>query len=178
MTTIAEGLRKGRSHLIIAAALAIGGTLVVRIEDRTLNREAGKPVPHQDFVPRAVGSITMPMAPLPPAIVPTPAAVPATAAAPPASTPAPTQPAANTPHADRAGRDIQLGAFDSNAVAQERWSGLAQRFAILSSLDHSVETVSSRHGTVHRLIAAAPDLASARDVCAAVRRGGAACFVR
>jgi len=43
--SIRENLRKGRSHLIIAAILIIAGTIVVRIEDRTLQTEAGKPIP-------------------------------------------------------------------------------------------------------------------------------------
>lgn len=40
-----ENLRRGRSHLIIAAVLIVAGAVVVTIEDRNLKRETGKPIP-------------------------------------------------------------------------------------------------------------------------------------
>jgi len=39
-----ENLRKGRSHLIIAAVLLVAGTIVVSIEDKALQRETGRPI--------------------------------------------------------------------------------------------------------------------------------------
>lgn len=59
--SFAANLRKGRSHLIIAAILLIGGHYVVRIENETLAREAEKPIPEHDLAPPA----TEPQASLP-----------------------------------------------------------------------------------------------------------------
>ncbi|WP_054946728.1 hypothetical protein [Novosphingobium sp. KN65.2] len=43
--SIRENLRRGRSHIITAVVLIVAGALVVQIEDRNLQREAGKPAP-------------------------------------------------------------------------------------------------------------------------------------
>lgn len=43
-----ENLRRGRSHLITAIILIVASIVIVRIEDRNLQREIGKPIPrHQ-----------------------------------------------------------------------------------------------------------------------------------
>ncbi|MCJ2188116.1 hypothetical protein [Novosphingobium beihaiensis] len=44
-----ENLRRGRSHLIIALIMIVAGVIIVNIEDRTLQEEAGKPVPDHAF---------------------------------------------------------------------------------------------------------------------------------
>ena len=49
--SIRENLRRGRSHLIIAAVLIIAGAIVVSIEDQTLHDEAGKPMPVHGALP-------------------------------------------------------------------------------------------------------------------------------
>lgn len=40
-----EGLRKGRSHLLMVAILAIAGSIIVGMEDDALQRETGKVPP-------------------------------------------------------------------------------------------------------------------------------------
>jgi hypothetical protein len=40
-----QNLRRARSHLITIVVLLIAGTIIVRIEDRNLAREIGKPKP-------------------------------------------------------------------------------------------------------------------------------------
>ena len=40
-----KGLRRGRSHLLMAAILAIAGSIVVSMEDDALERETGKAPP-------------------------------------------------------------------------------------------------------------------------------------
>lgn len=40
-----RNLRHARSHLIIVAVLIIAGAVIVQIEDRNLQQEAGKPIP-------------------------------------------------------------------------------------------------------------------------------------
>lgn len=44
-----RNLRRARSHLIIVVVLIVAGTLVVRIEDRNLNRETGKAIPQRSI---------------------------------------------------------------------------------------------------------------------------------
>lgn len=42
-----ENLRRGRSHLITAVVLIVAGVVIVNIEDRNLQRAAGKPLPER-----------------------------------------------------------------------------------------------------------------------------------
>ena len=41
-----EGFKRGRSHLIMAAILAIAGSIIVRMEDDALRQETGKAPRH------------------------------------------------------------------------------------------------------------------------------------
>ena len=43
--TFRENLRRARSHLIIVVIMLVAGYFVVRIEDRNLEQEIGKPAP-------------------------------------------------------------------------------------------------------------------------------------
>lgn len=46
-----DNLRKGRSHLITVAILLAASSVIVRIEDATLEREAHKPPPRSYMEP-------------------------------------------------------------------------------------------------------------------------------
>ncbi|MFC0303918.1 hypothetical protein [Rhizorhabdus histidinilytica] len=46
-----DNLRKGRSHLITVAILLVASSVIVRIEDSALQREAHKPQPRNQMVP-------------------------------------------------------------------------------------------------------------------------------
>ena len=45
-----RNLRNARSHLIIVVVLIVAGVIIVRIEDRNLKRETGKPIPEHGIV--------------------------------------------------------------------------------------------------------------------------------
>jgi pyruvate/2-oxoglutarate dehydrogenase complex dihydrolipoamide acyltransferase (E2) component len=104
-----------------------------------------------------------PAAPAPAAQAPAPA--PAPAQPHPAPAPAPQQPAA-------AGATIQLGAFSSQASANQAWSALAGRFRYLAPLTHSVVAAQVGGRTLYRLRASG---AGAADVCRRLQVAGEAC---
>ena len=85
--------------------------------------------------------------------------------------PAPTNAA---PAAGAGGGAIQLGAFSSQAAANNAWKALSGRFAYLSPLSHSVVSVSSGGKTLYRLRASGPD---ARGVCRRLEVAGENCVV-
>ena len=87
--------------------------------------------------------------------------------APPA--PRPPQPAPAAP-----GATIQLGAFSSQAGANQAWSGLSGRFGYLAPLSHSVVPVASGGRTLYRLRASGPDAAG---ICRRLQVAGEACSV-
>jgi sporulation related protein len=110
----------------------------------------------------------------------TPAPAPAPRPAPPAAAPAPTPPAPAPrpappapPRAPAAaGPTIQLGAFSSQAAANQAWSALSGRFRYLAPLGHSVVPVQAGGRTLYRLRASGADAAS---VCRRLRVAGEAC---
>jgi cell division septation protein DedD len=137
---------------------------------------------------------------VPEAPVTKPAAAPAAAPAPaPAAKPAPTpvaaKPAAPVQVAAKAlapvgkpapapapaaapvtgGAQIQLGAFSSEAKANEAWKSLSGRFTVLAPLAKSVAAVQSNGKTVYRLRASAGGQAS--SVCAKLKVAGETCLV-
>jgi len=89
--------------------------------------------------------------------------------APPA--PRPPQPA---PAQAAPGATIQLGAFSSQAGANQAWSGLSGRFSYLAPLSHSVVPVASGGRTLYRLRASGPDAAG---ICRRLQIAGEACSV-
>jgi cell division septation protein DedD len=105
--------------------------------------------------------------------VPAPAARPAPA---PAAAPAaaPSGPVRTT------GWSVQLGAFESLAVAQERWRTIARRHAGQLAAYDGISTSATVNGrTVYRLSATGfATRAAATSTCAAVARAGGDCFVR
>jgi cell division septation protein DedD len=74
---------------------------------------------------------------------------------------------------------VQLGAYDSNAIARENWSRLARRHAALSARD-GVSTVATVGGrSFYRLAATGyASRAEAVSACASIARVGGNCFVR
>lgn len=116
-------------------------------------------------------------------VVPTPAVTkPAPAPAKPAQVavrPAPVKaeqpkPEASTPPAG-GGSQIQLGAFSSEAKANEAWKSLSGRFGYLGALSKSVVPVTSNGKTVYRLRASAGGQAS--SICSKLKVAGEACVV-
>ncbi|HEV2746719.1 MAG TPA: SPOR domain-containing protein [Allosphingosinicella sp.] len=97
-----------------------------------------------------------------------PAAAPkqAPAAAAPAPKAAPAAPAA------AGGATIQLGAFSSQAGANNAWKALAARFGYLAPLSHSVTATASGGKTLYRLRASGPD---AKTLCGRLRVAGESC---
>lgn len=83
--------------------------------------------------------------------------------------PRPPQPATSAP-----GATIQLGAFSSQAGANQAWSGLSGRFRYLAPLSHSVVPVASGGRTLYRLRASGPDAAG---ICRRLQVAGEACSV-
>jgi hypothetical protein len=101
-----------------------------------------------------------------------PAQQPAQQAQPKAATPA--QPAPQRPAAPTAasGPTIQLGAFSSQAAAQNAWRALSGRFRYLAPLTHSVIPVQTGGRTLYRLRASG---AGSADICRRLEVAGESC---
>ena len=120
---------------------------------------------------------------------PAPAASQETAQASTASAPAPAarpeaSPAA-APEAEPAavassasGPVVQLGAFDSNAIAQNEWSRLSGKFgSLFSGKGQVIQEHQSNGRTYWRLrVAGFSDGSDAQNFCAAVKAGGTDCI--
>lgn len=74
------------------------------------------------------------------------------------------------------GAAVQLGAFDSEAVAEEMWARMSNGRAVLATLPHSVERVVAGGKTVFRLRAAVADGKAASALCDQLQRAKIACF--
>jgi hypothetical protein len=70
------------------------------------------------------------------------------------------------------GPAIQLGAFSSEAAAQNAWRNLSGRFRYLAPLSHSVSTVAAGGRTLYRLRASGPGSA---DICRRLEVAGETC---
>lgn len=88
----------------------------------------------------------------------------------PAAKPAPQAP----PAPAAAGATIQLGAFSSQAGANNAWKALSARFAYLGPLSHSVMPTASGSRTLYRLRASGSD---AKGICNRLRVAGEACTI-
>jgi hypothetical protein len=75
------------------------------------------------------------------------------------------------------GSQIQLGAYGSEAIARDSWTKLAKRYAYLSSLTTSIQSVSIGSTTLYRLRAKATDSASALQLCGKLKAAGENCMV-
>lgn len=102
---------------------------------------------------------------------PAPAA-PAPAAQAPAPAPAPAHPAPAPQAPAAAGATIQLGAFSSQAAANQAWSVLAGRFRYLAPLSHAVVAAQVGGRTLYRLRASGADAAG---ICRRLQVAGEAC---
>ncbi len=74
---------------------------------------------------------------------------------------------------------IQLGAFNTEAIAESQWKRhLARNEDLLQDLAHAVTTVESGGRTLYRLrVGPMPDRDRAADLCAALKARGDACIV-
>lgn len=86
----------------------------------------------------------------------------------------PAQPAAP---AGPAGSVVQLGAFDSQAIANEAWSSLSGRFGYLEGLTKIVVPAKVGGRTFYRLRAATSSSDQAKDVCARLKVAGENCLI-
>lgn len=102
-----------------------------------------------------------------PAPAPAPAAPKQQAPAAPAPAPAPARPAAG-------GATVQLGAFSSQASANNAWKALSGRFKYLAPLTHSVVPATVGGKTLYRLRATGAD---AKGLCGRLRVAGESCVV-
>jgi hypothetical protein len=93
-----------------------------------------------------------------------------TAQAPAAQPGAPARPAAS-------GAMIQLGAFSSEAAANQAWTRLSKRFAFLAPLSQSVVTADVGGAKYFRLRASAGNGAEAKDFCGKLKVAGENCLV-
>ena len=72
------------------------------------------------------------------------------------------------------GATVQLGAFSSQASANNAWKALSGRFRYLAPLSHNVVPVTSGGRPLYRLRASGPDAAS---LCGRLRVAGESCVV-
>ena len=70
---------------------------------------------------------------------------------------------------------IQLGAFSSEAKANQAWKTMAARFAYLKPLTSSVTPVKSGGGTLYRLRASAGG--DAETICGKLKVAGETCAI-
>lgn len=76
-----------------------------------------------------------------------------------------------------AGSVVQLGAFDSQAIANSAWTSLSGRFGYLEGLTKIVVPAKVGGRTFYRLRAATSSADQARDVCARLKVAGENCLV-
>ena len=98
-------------------------------------------------------------------------AAPAPTVRPPAPAPAPPRP---QPAPAASGATIQLGAFSSQAAANNAWRALSGRFRYLAPLGHSIVPVQSGGRTLYRLRASGADAAG---ICRRLEIAGDDCAV-
>jgi len=107
----------------------------------------------------------------PPPPAPAPAPVPPQAGAPKAAPPPPVK--ATEAPLPAGSHSIQLGAFNSAAVANSAWKSLSTRFKYLEPLSHSVTPVTVNGRMFYRLRASGPD---AKALCGRLRVAGESCI--
>jgi cell division septation protein DedD len=154
------------------------------IPEAPISRDTGKPAPQQatpapvPAKPVEVAKATP--APAPVKTVPVPAAKPAPVvapkpevakAAPPKPAPVKEEKAAAP---SSGGGSIQLGAFSSEAKANEAWKSLSGRFGYLGALSKSVVPVTANGKTVYRLRASG---GQGSAICSKLKIAGEACVV-
>lgn len=144
---------------------------VANIDASAVRTQALPPSNAAPGAPAAPAEKPAPTPPAPPAAAPKPAPVAKVADAKPK--PAPAIAAAPAPAASRAtGGTIQLGAFNSEAIATGEWSKLARQFPELGKLSRTVTTVEVGGKTLYRLRASG---VGAREACKALKSAGKPC---
>jgi cell division septation protein DedD len=131
---------------------------------------AAPPAAPVDLLPPADKASDPPHAALPPA----PRAS-AGAAARAVAQPAPPQAVTSAPASG--GTQLQLGAFSSQARAQEAWKLMGQRFSYLGGLAPAIVPTAHDGRTLYRLRTTAPTPAAARDICGRLKVAGEACAI-
>lgn len=166
MSSIRENLRRGRSHLIIAGTLAIFGPMIVAIEDRELQEQAGKAPPKHGGIVGAVGGQlgdqpSAPAVPIPSGTTATPQPEATTAIAPKASP-------------SGAGWQVQLGAYARERDAQRHLATVRAAIPELATAEATTEN----GGPLLRLrLNGYGSRGDAVRDCEALRSAGFACFV-
>ena len=75
------------------------------------------------------------------------------------------------------GAQVQLGAFGSEAKANQVWAGLSRRFTYLAPLTKVIVPVPAESGTVYRLRVNAGTGAQASALCGKLKAAGETCLV-
>jgi len=75
------------------------------------------------------------------------------------------------------GAQVQLGAFGSEAKANQVWAGLSKRFTYLAPLTKVIVPVPAESGTVYRLRVNAGTGAQASALCGKLKAAGETCLV-
>jgi cell division septation protein DedD len=155
------------------------------------------PAPARPAAPAASAPAPAAAAPAPAAAAPRPAAVtppPASAPAPaqvaqaaqlparppqPAAPPAPAAAAAGASRAASGAAVLQLGAFESQELANGAWASFRSRYEALSPLSPDIQRADlGAKGIVYRLRAGPfADRAAAVDACTQLKQAGGNCFV-
>ncbi|QFT76936.1 SPOR domain-containing protein [Erythrobacter sp. THAF29] len=71
---------------------------------------------------------------------------------------------------------VQLGSFDSRAVAEAKWDRLQRKFPQLKGRDVVITEANVNGRTFYRVAAAGFGKSSALDMCSIAKRGGVGCF--
>lgn len=86
-------------------------------------------------------------------------------------------PAAVAPVASASGPQVQLGAFDSNAIAAREWNRLMNKHVVFGGKQQVIQEHQSNGRTFWRLrVAGFDSLSEARQFCAALKSGGTDCL--
>ncbi|SFP34390.1 SPOR domain-containing protein [Sphingomonas rubra] len=72
---------------------------------------------------------------------------------------------------------VQLGAYPSEAVANDAWNRYSKRFGYIAALDKLVQPVARGGKTLYRLRVNAGSAAQAADICGRLRVAGETCFI-
>ncbi len=72
---------------------------------------------------------------------------------------------------------VQLGAYSSEALANNGWSELSRRYDFVGTLPKKVTSAKVDGGIVYRLSAVAPDATAANDTCGKIKSAGGACLI-
>lgn len=91
--------------------------------------------------------------------------------------PPPAARAASTAAAAGGGSVIQLGAFDSEGVANAAWKKMSSRFAFLAEMQSQVMSATVGGRTYYRLRTDAGSSDHARDICGRLKVAGENCMV-